>query len=82
MHINEEDEIAYSKFQKTRLRTVGEEAFGVTPLKMSFFVHSSATRARRWLKLQSNEFEARWVLTAKFHPNQSTDDRQTDRHAK
>jgi len=60
------------KFRKTILRTVGEEAFGVTPLKMRFFVHSSAARGRRWLKLQSNEFEPRWVLTAKFHPNRST----------
>jgi len=42
------------------------------------------------MKLQSNEFEPRWVLTAKFHPNRSTgsgwtgddtrqNDRQTDR---
>jgi len=41
------------------------------------------------MKLQSNEFESRWVLTAKFHPNRSTgsgrtgdDTGQTDRHAK
>jgi len=59
------------KFRNTRLRTV-EEAFGVTPLKMRYFVHSSTTRGRQWLKLQSNEFEPRWVLTAKFHPNRST----------
>jgi len=38
------------------------------------------------MKLQSNEFEPRWVLTAKFHPNQlevgeraRTPDRMTDR---
>jgi len=40
------------------------------------------------LKLQSNEFESRWVLTTKFHPNRSTGNgwtgedtrrRQTDR---
>jgi len=68
---------------------VGEEAFGVTPLKMRFFVHTSATRGRRRLKLQSNEFEPRWVLTATFHPNRSTgsgwtgeDTRQTDRQTR
>jgi len=39
------------------------------------------------MKLQSNKFEPRWVLTAKFHPNRSTgsgwmgeDTVQTDRH--
>jgi len=47
------------------------------------------------MKLQSNEFEPRWVLTAKFHPNWSTGsgwmgedtgrqqtDRQTDRQTR
>jgi len=54
---------------------------------MRFFVQSSAARGRRWLKLQSNEFEPRWVLTAKFHENDQpevrerarTQDRMTDR---
>jgi len=32
----------------------------------------SATRWRRWMKLKSNEFEPRWVITTKFHPNRST----------
>ena len=39
---------------------------------MRFFVHSSAARGRRWLKLQSNEFGPRWGLNAMFHPNWST----------
>jgi len=58
---------------------------------MRFFVHSFTARGRRWLKLQSNEFEPRWVLTTKFNPNRSTrsgwtgedtgeNDRQTDKH--
>jgi len=58
----------------------------VTPTKMSFFVHSSTARGHKWMKLQSNDFEPRWVLTAKFHPNRSTgsgwtgeDTGQTDR---
>jgi len=75
------------KYQKTRLRTVGGVAFGVTPLIMRFFVHSSAARGRRWMKLKSNEFEPRWVITTKFHQNHQpevgerarTPDRTTDR---
>jgi len=39
---------------------------------MRFFVHSSAARGRRWMKLKSNEFEPRWVITAKCHQNRST----------
>jgi len=54
---------------------------------MRSFVHSSAARGRRWLKLQSNEFEPRWVLTASFiqigqpevGERARTPDRQTDR---
>ena len=44
----------------------------MTPLKMKLFVHSSAARGRRWLKLKTKQVEPRWVLTAKFHPNRST----------
>ena len=53
---------------------------------MRFFVHSSAARWRRWLKLQSNEFEPRWVQLPSFiQISQSevgerarTPDKQTD----
>jgi len=34
---------------------------------MTFLVHSPAARGRRWMKLKSNEFEPRWVITTKFH---------------
>jgi len=66
------EETIVPKFRKSGLRTVGGVAFGVTPLIMRFFVHSSAARGRRCMKLQSNEFEPRWVLTTKFHENRST----------
>ena len=57
----------------------------MTPLIMRFFVHSAAARGRRWLKLQSNEFEPSFIqinqpeVGKRARTPDRTTDKQTDK---
>jgi len=61
-----------TKISENYIKNCRRSSIWRDPLIMRFFVHSSAARGHRWMKLQTNEFEPRWVLTTKFHPSRST----------